>query len=174
MAASRRYENYTRRNVSADGRRLTNTYIDGNVVRHMQAVPEQQQPQRERQRQQRRSASIHAKRNREKALRINMPYVVFLAAASIATVFVCINFLQLQSQGINYRNTIAALESRLSNMKLANDNAYENAISSVNMEDVKDIAINQLGMVYANEGQIITYSSQEGDYIRQYSEIPTE
>ena len=173
MAASRTYDNYTRRSASASGRRMTNTYIDGNVVRHVQAVP-QQQPQRERQRQQRRSASVHAKRNREKALRVNMPYVVFLAAASIATVFVCINFLQLQSQGINYRNEIAALESRLSNMKLANDNAYENAVSSVNMEVVKDIAINQLGMVYANEGQVITYSSQEGDYIRQYGEIPTE
>lgn len=171
MAASRRYDNYTRRTVSADGRRLTNTYIDGNVVRRVQEMPQQQQ---ERQRRQRRSASINAKRNREKALRMNMPYVVFLAAASIASVFVCINFLQLQSQGINYRNEIAALESRLSMMRLANDNAYENAISTVNMEEVKDIAINQLGMVYANEGQVITYSSQEGDYIRQYGEIPTE
>lgn len=173
MAASRNYDNYTRRTVSTSGRRMTNTYIDGNVVRHVQAVP-QQRPQQERQQRQRRSASVNAKRNREKALRMNMPYVVFLAAASIATVFVCVNFLQLQSQGINYRNQIATLESRLSSMKLANDNAYENAISSVNMEEVKDIAVNELGMVYANEGQVITYSSREGDYIRQYSEIPTE
>lgn len=170
MAASREYNNYIR-TASDNRRRLTNTYIDGNVVRRVQAVP-QQQP--ERQRQQRRSASVHAKRNREKALRMNMPYVVFLAVASIATVFVCINFLQLQAQGITYRNEIARLESRLSTMKLANDNAYENAISSVNMEEVKDIAINELGMVYADEGQVITYSRQEGDYIRQYREIPTE
>ena len=54
------------------------------------------------------------------------------------------------------------------------DNAYEEALSSVNMEDVKNIAVNDLGMTYADEGQIITYSNQDGDYIRQYTEIPTE
>lgn len=172
MAASHRYDNYTRRTMQTDRRRLTNTYIDGNVVRHVEAMP--QQPQRERQERQRRSASIHARRNREKALRMNMPYVVFLAAASIATVFVCINYLKLQSQGVTYRKQITSLETTLSNMRLANDNAYENAVSSVSMEEIKDIAINQLGMTYASEGQVITYSSQEGDYIRQYSEIPTE
>lgn len=172
MAASRRYENYTRKTMPAQGRRLTNTYIDGNVVRRVQEVP--QQPQRERLERQRRSASINAKRNREKALRVNMPYVVFLAAASIATVCVCVNFLQLQSQSVNYRKEITLLETTLSNMRLANDNAYENAVSSVNMEEIKEIAVNQLGMTYASEGQVVTYSRREGDYIRQYSEIPTE
>lgn len=105
---------------------------------------------------------------------MNMPYVVFLAAASIATVCVCVNFLQLQSQSVNYRKEITSLETTLSNMRLANDNAYENAVSSVNMEEIKEIAVNQLGMTYASEGQVVTYSRREGDYIRQYSEIPTE
>ena len=44
----------------------------------------------------------------------------------------------------------------------------------MNMEDVKNIAVNDLGMTYADEGQIIIYSNQDGDYIRQYTEIPTE
>ena len=169
MAASRGSDNYRRRTAQQNsGRRLTNTYIDGNVVRRVEQLP--QQPGNTQQR----MTSARARRNREKALRMNLPYVVFLTAASIATVCVCVNFLKLQAQGITYRNEIAVLESRLSSMKLANDNAYENAISSVSMEEVKEIAVNQLGMVYANEGQVITYSSQEGDYIRQYREIPTE
>lgn len=168
MAALRETDNY-RRTAPDSGRRLTNTYIDGNVVRRVQTVPKQ-----DRREQQKRSASINARRNREKALRMNLPYVVFLTVASIATVFVCINFLKLQAQGITYRTEIANLESRLSTMKLANDNAYEDAVSSVNMDEVKTIAINELGMEYADEGQVITYSSQDGDYIRQYQEIPTE
>lgn len=168
MAALRDTDNYRRRTAAGSGRRLTNTYIDGNVVRRVQTVPKQ--PERQR----RRTASTNARRNREKALRMNLPYVIFLTVASVATVLVCVNFLQLQAEGITYRNEIAALESRLSTMKLANDNAYEDAISSVNMEEVKSIAINELGMVYADEGQVITYSSQDGDYIRQYGEIPTE
>ena len=64
--------------------------------------------------------------------------------------------------------------SQLTELKLANDNAYEETLSSVDMEEVKRIAVNDLGMTYADEGQIITYSNQDGDYIRQYTEIPTE
>ncbi len=105
---------------------------------------------------------------------MTMPYVVFLSIAAIATVILCVAYLKLQAAGITYRNEIAALESRISTMRLANDNAYEDAVSSVNMEQVTEIAVNDLGMTYAKEGQIITYSSQDGDYIRQYGEIPTE
>ena len=105
---------------------------------------------------------------------MTMPYVVFLSIAAIATVFLCVAYLKLQAAGITYRSEIAVLESRISTMRLANDNAYEDAVSSVNMEQVKEIAVNDLGMTYAKEGQIITYSSQDGDYIRQYGEIPTE
>lgn len=173
MAALRGTDNY-RRTAANSGRRLTNTYIDGNVVRRVQTVPRRERTEQERRQQQRRSASINAKRNREKALRMNLPYVVFLTVVSIATVFVCVNFLQLQAQGITYRKEISNLESKLSSMKLANDNAYEDAVSSVNMDEVKSIAINELGMTYASEGQVITYSTQEGDYIRQYQEIPAE
>ena len=107
MAASRGTDNYRRRSAQQNsGRRLTNTYIDGNVVRRVEQLPEQPGHR------QQRPASARAKRNREKALRMNLPYVAFLTAASIATVCVCVNFLQLQAQGITYRNQIASLESR--------------------------------------------------------------
>lgn len=176
MAASVRSTQLNRRTTDASQRRgYTNVYIDGNVVRHVEAIPGQKADRRAREQEARRKAArIQAKRNREKALRMNVPYVSFLTAVSIATVFVCVNFLQLQSEGINYRSQIASLESQLTELKLANDNAYEEAISSVNMEEVKKIAVNELGMSYADEGQIITYSNQDGDYIRQYAEIPTE
>lgn len=176
MAASARRTQSNRGMTGSPQRQgYTNTYIDGNVIRHVQAVPGQRTDRRTReQEQRRREVSSRARRNREKALRMNVPYVSFLTAVSVATVFVCVNFLQLQSEGISYRNQIASLESQLTELKLANDNAYEEAVSSVDMEEVKRIAVNDLGMTYADEGQIITYSNQEGDYIRQYAEVPTE
>lgn len=167
MAATRRYAAQPARQ-RAQGR-YTTTYIDGNVVRHIQEVPVRD-PRREN----RNRTSVKTRRNREKALHINMPYVMFLTAASIATVFLCVNYLKLQAQGTTYRNQIARLESTLSTAKTANDNAYEDAMSSVNMEEIKNIAVNELGMEYAGEGQVIFYDSQEGDYIRQYQEIPEE
>ena len=176
MAASaRRIQSNREMTGSPQRRDYTNTYIDGNVICHVQAVPERKTDRRSREQSQRRAEiSRQARRNREKALRMNVPYVSFLTAVSVATVFVCVNFLQLQSEGISYRNKIASLESQLTELKLANDNAYEEAVSSVDMEEVKRIAVNELGMTYADEGQIILYNNQEGDYIRQYAEVPTE
>lgn len=169
MAGMRETGSRRSQNRQAGGRQYTTTYIDGNVVRHLQTVPKQA-PARQR----RRATHVNTQRNRQKALQMTMPYVMFLTMAAIATVFLCVNYLKLQSQGTSYRSEIAAMESKLSTMRLANDNAYEDAISSVNMEQVKEIAVNELGMTYAKEGQIITYSSQDGDFIRQYGEIPTE
>lgn len=169
MAASRSGRGYGTQPQRRSQRQYTNTYIDGNVVRHIQEMPD-----RDTRRQQRSRTSVKTRRNREKALHITMPYVLFLTAAAIATVFLCVNYLKLQAKGTTYRNQIALLESNLNTARMANDNAYEDAISSVNMEEIKNIAVNELGMVYANEGQVIFYNSQDGDYIRQYGEIPEE
>ncbi|MDO4522569.1 MAG: hypothetical protein Q4B57_05405 [Eubacteriales bacterium] len=162
-------QNPYQRNDNRSRRSYANTYIDGNVVRQIEAAPK-----RTRQELPREVARKNIRRNREKSQRVNLPYVAFLTVVSITTVFVCVNYLRLQADGISYRSEIAGLESNLSSLKLANDNAYENAISSVDMEQVKYIAINELGMEYADEGQVITYSNEDGDYIRQYAEIPAE
>ena len=54
-------------------------------------------------------------------------------------------------------------------MKLANDEEYSRITSSIDLEEIKRIAIGELGMTYAKEGQIITYDSVENDYMRQVS-----
>ena len=45
-------------------------------------------------------------------------------------------------------------------------------MSSVDLEEIKRIAISELGMKYAKEGQVITYSGEGSDYVRQYDDIP--
>ena len=57
-------------------------------------------------------------------------------------------------------------------MKLSNDEEYSRIESSVNLEQIKQIAINELGMTYAGEGQIVEYSSEGSDYVRQVADIP--
>ena len=47
-------------------------------------------------------------------------------------------------------------------------------MTNVDMEHVKDVAMNELGMVQAKKSQIITYKMDDNDYVRQYSEIPSE
>ena len=53
-----------------------------------------------------------------------------------------------------------------------NDEEYSRIISSVDLEYIKDVAINQLGMRYAEEGQIVEVETQGDDYVRQHQEMP--
>lgn len=158
-------------------------YIDGSTARQsaysVRPLPDrypvrpQQRPVQPQQKR-RKSTSTATRRNRMRALQMNLGYVTFLTAASIATLFVCVNFLQLQAQNITFRNQVASAESRLNELKLENDATYENALSTVDLQSIRSIAINKLGMVYADEGQVKTYRSSNNDYVRQYEDVPVE
>ena len=58
-------------------------------------------------------------------------------------------------------------------LKQENDEAYNKANSSRDLEEIKKIAIQEYGMQYADQGQIVTYSDEGGnDYVRQNADIP--
>ena len=148
------------------------SYIEGNTVRRAQYGQTVEKPARRVQR--RPAVSSKTRRNRERALQIDFGYVLFLTAAAIASLFVCVKFLQLQSISTAYQKSVTSLESQLSTLKHTNDAQYENIISSMNLEEIKKIAMDDLGMVYAEKGEVITYNSQDSDYVRQYDDVPTE
>ena len=146
-----------------------NTYVDGNTVRKLQAVPGRKEERRTGT-----SASRATRRNRERALQMNFSYVAFLAVAAVVTVMVCINYLKLQSQSTTYQKTVTSLNTQLSELKLENDSQYNRIVSSVDLEHVKDVAMNELGMTYPREDQIYEYSASENDYVKQYQDVPAE
>ena len=160
---------------TADNRRSrayrTDVYIQGNTVR--KARPVHAQPQR-REEVVRPGVSRKTRRNRERALQFNFAYVAFLTVAAVASLFVCVNYLKLQAESTAYLRKVAGLESQLNTLKEENEAEYERVLSSVDLEQIKEKAIHELGLVYAGEDQIATYDSQEGDYVRQYEDVPTE
>lgn len=100
---------------------------------------------------------------------MNFGYVVFLTAAFCTCAFILINYIQLQAELTNRTKGLARLESTLNTKRLANDEEYNRITGSIDLEEIKRVAIGELGMTYAGEGQIITYSSVENDYMRQVS-----
>jgi hypothetical protein len=89
-----------------------------------------------------------------------------MAALSICGV-ILVNYIQLQSDLTAKTRKVASLESQLNSMKLANDEEYNRITASVDLEEIKKVAIGELGMTYAQEGQIITYSYVGNDYMRK-------
>ena len=80
-------------------------------------------------------------------------------------------YISLRSDVTNRLQHISVLESQLNNLKLENDATYSRINSNMDLEQIRDTAINELGMTYAKEGQIETFTSENGDYVRQLAKI---
>jgi len=119
-----------------------------------------------------RRLSNEARRNRERAARMNLGYVAFLLGALLLTSVVLIGYIRIQFDNVTMVKQISALESELNQMKLENEEEYSRIMSSVDLEEVRRVAIEELGMQYAQEGQVIRVEDSKGDYVHQYQKMP--
>jgi len=138
-------------------------YVDGNTARKLDVREEIKKTPNKKQNTQ----------NRKKPVRkMSFGYVVFMVAVVAIASVVMINYLSVRSQNTAILKTISEKESQLNSLKLANDEEYSRIISSVDLEYVKEVAINDLNMQYADEGQIVVVSATGDDYVRQYEKMP--
>ncbi len=154
-------------------------YINGSAVRELEAQPvkrperearpDRRKIEEEQRKKHRRNA---ARRNRERALYMNKGYVMFLSVCVIVVAMAAVSLIQMQSQVSQRMKHIATLESQITNLKADNDARYKEIVTSVDLDYIKDVAINQLGMNYAREDQIIYFSIENNNFMDQYSDIP--
>lgn len=149
--------------INRTGQKTQAEYIYGNTV---------QKPDLRRQLQEepRRQLSHETRKNRDKARHMSMGYVLFLVTALCTAGSILLNYIQLQSDLTNKMKRISQLESQLNSVRLSNDEEYNRIVNGIDLEEIKRIAIGELGMTYASEGQIITYSNAGNDYMRQVTE----
>ena len=140
------------------------SYVQGNVVRKDNAVVQSPARQKE--------VSQRVRANRSKAMHMSKGYVAFLAIAAVVVLFVCMRYLQLQSEISSRASNITALQQELADAKEANTTRYNVIMNSMNLEQIRDIAINEFGMVYAEEDQIIKYQRPDGSAVTQFAGIP--
>lgn len=153
------------RSVQGGGRVQSSRYIQGSAVRKLDVTREiEQNPKKK--------LSNTARKNREKAEHMSFGYVLFLSFALLATGWILVGYIGLQSDITNSIKHIASLENELNDLKLANDEEYNRITSSIDLEEVRRIAIQELGMQYAEEGQIVVFESENNDYVKQVAPIP--
>ena len=154
------YSTYSSVQRRTANRRVQDTYVVGNTVRKLNVVEELQKP-----------VNHTVRKNREKALYMNLGYVLFLVAALASAAIILISYIQIQAEITLSVKNIAAMESELNDLRLTNDENYARAASSVDLEEIRSVAIGELGMRYAKEGQIINVSGEGNDYVRQLADI---
>lgn len=140
-------------------------YVQGNTVRNF--PQEQEIPVRSK-----KKVNNSIRKNRERAKHMSAGYVLFLGAALAACGMILVYYIGLQSDITNSVKNISRLESQLNDLKVANEENYSRISSSVDLEEIRRIAIQELGMQYAQEGQIISFASESNDYVKQMAEIP--
>ncbi|MDD3340170.1 MAG: hypothetical protein PHS82_15090 [Lachnospiraceae bacterium] len=157
-----------RRVNSRTDRSMRAMYVDGSAVRKTVVAPKRQEVVRPE-----RKVSKAASRNRAKALQMNRVYVLFLALVSVATVLMCVRFLQMKSTVTAQTKAVGTLETQLTQLRSENDALYNNISTNVDLENIKNVAMTTLGMKYATEDQIVWYNTSGSSYLRQYQSVPS-
>lgn len=168
MAERRNYSSKSERRTAM---RYNEAYIYGNTVRKMDAAPQRRDWEEPQEQPRKKAVSPQVRKNRKQALHMNTAYTVFLAIATVATLMVCVWYLQLRFEGTSHAANIAAMEEQLADLKEENTTKENSILDSVNLEMVRERALG-LGMVYADSDQMITYQNPAGDYVKQYGQIP--
>lgn len=147
--------------------RSRSAYIEGSAVRKADY-----DIVRELQKEPVKRVSKQARKNRAKATKMNLGQVIFLAVSMVVTSVILYQYLALQTANTAAVKEIASMESRVNTMRLENDEEYSRIMGSVDLEAIKERAINDLGMQYAEEGQVVEVQSTADDYVRQYIDMP--
>ena len=105
---------------------------------------------------------------------LSVPYCLFLAVACVLTLALGAYYLQQQALSTSSQKTIASLEGQLAELRKTNADDLNRIETSVNLEEIRDIAINELGMVYATAENVVLYENTTQNYVSQYEEMPQE
>ncbi len=145
------------------------SYIEGNTVRKLNAVPDIRREEEQYEAPARRKQT----HRQPKSLQgISFGSLMILSLAIAATLYVCVEYLRLQSDVTQMDKKIVTMSQAVETMTNKNDAAYEELDASVDLEKIYRIAVEELGMVYPNNNTVIAYKSAGRDYVRQYQDIP--
>ncbi len=154
-----------------------NYYEDGNAARQLEQPVRREREwederERRRQIQRRKNRRNAARRNRERALAMGKGQVAILSCCVVACAAMAATYITVQAQLTTYAGSITAMESVVSDLKADNDEMYKTLTTSIDLDYIKDVAMNEFGMHYADEDQVVWYSVDKSSFMDQYADIP--
>lgn len=119
----------------------------------------------------RRVSSSRRRAREAQARAFALAKVSALIALMAVFTFAVISYVNLTSSVSASQNRISRARQKIESVRLSNDQRLEQIESAINLDTIKYIAINELGMQYAEGNQIITYSNASDDYVYQVMEV---
>lgn len=169
-----------RRRSAVGNRSLKTSYVvEGNTVRAVavretalrRAHAEQERRRRQHeQNEERAQRAVYAQK--QQALSMRLPYLLLMCVAAAAFLLIVCNYLNLKSEIDQRMASVKTLEVQLENLRTENDALEQSIDTSVDLNHVYDVAVNELGMVHAGKDNVIQYTKTESEYVRQNEDIP--
>lgn len=148
-------------------------YVDGSAARKLEQAPARR-TDREVHRNPNTNQQVRRRPSEkaQNALAFNMKYTIFVTASLVIMALACIAVLYMESRISLQQANINDLETQLEVIEEENA-AYRLSLESMyTLDEIYDVATNELGMVYAEKGQIVYYESADEDYVKQYQDVP--
>ncbi|MCR4673564.1 MAG: hypothetical protein K5675_01025 [Lachnospiraceae bacterium] len=143
------------------------TYVEGNTVNVGDILPDRETRRREEEEERRRKQKSRARQNARSLRRNRMTaFMVIIAVVMFGGFF--IGYVNLQTSIRSHMSSISTLKEDISDMKASNSAAQSRIDTATNINEIKQTALNEYGMVYASEGQIVYYDIDDEDYMSQY------
>lgn len=151
-------------------------YVTGSAARQLQPaweMPEQTEREPQRVERERIQEQPQVRRKPKVGHGIDFISMLLLVTAIIATVFVCIEYLQVQSDIVQLNKSVTSIENKISAAEKEN-NALQTVINAAasDLDYIYQVAVGTLGMVYPNNNEVVYYEQNEEGYFRQYQDIP--
>lgn len=163
----------------------THTYVSGSTVKNLAASPDRLEIPERRKRQpaqeipaqrglteEERIEERRKQRRIRRANKMNFLYTVGVSAIVITIFAICWQYLNMQSAVKANVSEVSQLQSELNELTNSNDELELQINAGIDYEAVYDTAVNELGMVYPDREQVITYDAGVSEYVKQYHDIP--
>jgi len=98
--------------------------------------------------------------------------MIVLVAAIAITLYTCFGYLKVQADIVVVNKSISSLQKELTALQTRNDAAYTEVIEAVDFDEVYQVAVRDLGMVFPNKNETVTYEADKNGYVRQFGDIP--
>lgn len=120
-----------------------------------------------------REVSPQIKKNQRRAMKLGLGYITFFAGAVAVALFVCFQYLGIQAELTQKAREIKSLQTEITSLREKNLSEYNYITNLVNLDEIRDRA-GDLGMIYADDSQIVKYESTGDQEIKQYENIPKD
>ena len=105
---------------------------------------------------------------------MNFLYTVAVLGVVALMFTICYQYLNMQASVKNSASEIAQLEQQLAKIKASNDEEEQEINASIDYDAIYNTAVNELGMIYPERNQVITYDAGVSEYVKQYQDIPEQ